>query len=80
MSLLLFNQEVVSASFTTPWTVGHQSPLSMAFPRQEYCSGLAFPSAGDLPHPGTEPALQADSLTSEPPGKPRLKDVFKDII
>ena len=50
-----------------------QAPLSMAFSRQEYWSGLPFPSLGDFPDPGTEPgspALQADSLPSEPPGKP----------
>ena len=57
----------------TPWTVTHQAPLSMGFPRQEYWSGLPFPSPGDLPDPGIEPqspTLQADPLTSEPPGKP----------
>ena len=50
-----------------------QAPLSMEFPRQEYWSGLPFPTPGDLPNPGTEPgspALQVDSLLSEPPGKP----------
>ena len=41
----------------TPWTVAHQAPLSMGFSRQEYCSGLPFPSPGDLPDPGIEPAL-----------------------
>ena len=59
--------------FATPWTVGHQAPPSMGFSRQEYWSGLPFPSPGDLPDPGIEPgspALQADALTSEPPGKP----------
>ena len=58
--------------FATPWTVAHQAPLSMGFSRQEYWSGLPFPSPGDLPDPGIEPrspALQADPLTSEPPGK-----------
>ena len=58
--------------FVTPWTVAHQAPLSMGFSRQEYWSGLPFPSPGDLPNPGIErgsPALQADALTSEPPGK-----------
>ena len=58
--------------FATPWTVAHQAPLSMGFSRQEYWSGLPFPSPGNLPNPGTEPrspALQADALTSEPPGK-----------
>ena len=56
----------------TPWTVASQPPLSMEFSRQEYWSGLPFPSPGDLPDPGIEPgspALQADSLPSEPPGK-----------
>ena len=61
--------------FATPWTVAHQAPPSMGFSRQEYWSGLPFPSPGDLPDPGIEPrspALQADALTSEPPGKPSL--------
>ena len=56
------------------WTVAYQAPSSMGFSRQEYWSGLPFPSPGDLPDPGIEPgspALQADALTSEPPGKPR---------
>jgi len=56
----------------TLWTVAHQAPLSMAFSRQEHWSGLPFPSLGDLPDPGIElkfPALQAESLPSEPPGK-----------
>ena len=58
--------------FATPWPVAHQAPLSMGFSRQEYWSGLPFPSPGDLPDPGIEPrspTLQADTLTSEPPGK-----------
>ena len=41
--------------FATPWTVAHQAPPSMGFPRQEYWSGLPFPATGDLPDPGTEP-------------------------
>ena len=41
--------------FVTPWTVVHQAPPSMGFFRQEYCSGLPFPSPGDLPNPGVEP-------------------------
>ena len=41
--------------FATPWSVAHQAPLSMGFSRQEYWSGLPFPSPGDLPDPGTEP-------------------------
>ena len=59
--------------FTTPWTVACQAPLSMEFSRQEYWSGLPFPSPEDLPDTGIEPrspALQPDSLLSEPPGMP----------
>ena len=58
--------------FATPWTVAHQAPLSMGFSRQEYWSGLPFPSPGDLPDPGFEsrsPPLRADALTSEPAGQ-----------
>ena len=56
-----------------PWTVACQALLSMEFSRQEYWSGLPVPSPGDLSDPGIKlgsPALQADSLPSEPPGKP----------
>ena len=59
--------------FATPWTVTHQTPLSMEFPSQKYWSGLPFPSPGTLPDPGIKPrspALQAVSLPSELPGKP----------
>ena len=59
--------------FATPWTVAYQAPPSMRFSRQEYWSGLPFPSPGDLPNPGIEPgspALQADTLPSERPGQP----------
>ena len=59
--------------FETPWTVAYQAPPSMGFSRQEYWSGLPFPSPGDLPDPGIKsgsPALEADALTSEPLGKP----------
>ena len=62
--------------FVTPWTVAYQAPLSMEFSKQEYWSGLLFPPPGDLPNPGIEPespALQADTLLSEPPGKPTTK-------
>ena len=65
---------VVSDSFVTPWTVAHQASLSMEFSRQEYLSGLPFPSPGDLPNSGIKPgspALQADSLPSELPGRQR---------
>ena len=57
-----------------PWTVACQVPLSMGFPKQEYWSGLPFPSPGGLSNPGIKPGspkLQADSLTSGPPGKPK---------
>ena len=60
--------------FVTPWTAAHQAPLSVGFPRQEYWSGLSFPSPGDLPDSGIKPcspAFQADSFLSEPPGKLR---------
>ena len=59
--------------FVTPWTVAYQAPLSVGFSRQEYWSGSPFPSPGDLSDPGIEPrslALQADTLSSEPPEKP----------
>ena len=65
--------------FATPWTVAHQAPASMEFSRQEYWSGLSFPSPGDLPDPGMEPqspTLQADALPSEPPGNPKYKKGF----
>ena len=58
--------------FVAPWTVAHQAPPFMDFSRQEYWSRLPFPSPGDFPYPGIEPrspALYADALTSEPPGK-----------
>ena len=59
----------------TPWPVACQAPLSMALHRQEYWSGLPFPSPGDLPDPAIKPGspvLQADSLLSDPPEKPRI--------
>ena len=77
LHMIFFGEWVKSLSgvrlFATPWTVALQSPLSMGFSRQEYWSGLPFPSPGDLPDRGIEPrspALQAEALTSEPPGKP----------
>ena len=54
--LLLLSQSAVSDSFATPWTIVHQSPLSVGFPKQEHWSGLPFPTPGDLPNPGIEPA------------------------
>ena len=56
----------------TPWTVAYQAPPPMGFSRQEYWSGVPFPSPGDLSNPGikpTSPSFQADTLTAEPPGK-----------
>ena len=66
--------------FVIPWIIDCQAPLSMGFSRQEYWSGLPFPSPGDLPDPRIEtgsPALQADSLQFEPPGKPIEKAMTK---
>ena len=57
----------------TPWAVAQQAPLSTEFSRQQNWNGLPFPSPGDLPNTGFKPgfpSLQADSLPSEPPGKP----------
>ena len=62
--------------FVTPWIVDCQAPLSLGFPRQEYWSGLPFPSPGNLPDPGIKPmsfvspALACGLFTTEPPGKP----------
>ena len=58
--------------FETPWTIACQAPLSMEFSRPKYWSGELFPSPGNLPNAGIEPrypALQTDSLPSEPPEK-----------
>ena len=61
--------------FVTPWTVTRQAPLSMGFSRQEYCSGLPFPTPGDFLEPGIEPmspaspALAGGFVATEPPGK-----------
>ena len=75
---------VVSNSMT-PLIVAHQAPLSVEFPRQEYWSGLPFPSPEDLPNPGIEPmspmslALQVDSLPTEPSGKPTVNNASVNI-
>ena len=70
--------------FATSWTVVHQAPPSTGFSRQEYWSGLPFPSPGDLPNSGIEPgspALQADALTAELPAKPiKLANIFLQTI
>ena len=72
-ALLLFSHLIVSDSFVSPWTVACQAPPFMEFSRQEYWSGLPFPSPGNLPNPGTEPtspALQVDSLLLSHQGSP----------
>ena len=78
----------MSDSFVTPWSVASQVPLSMVFPRQEYWSGLPFPSAEDISDPGIEPmfsALPGRFFTAEAIGKPKLlvpkwKIKFTDIL
>ena len=72
----------MSDSFATLWTAAHQAPLSTGFPRQEYWSGLPFPSPEGLPHPGiklTSPALAGGIFTTEPPGKPKETIIMKLI-
>ena len=62
-----------------PWTVACQALLPMGFPRQEYWSGLPFPSPGDLLNPGTEPAspaLAGELFITEPPGTPVLYSII----
>ena len=69
--------------FVTPWTLAHQVLLSIGYSRQEYWSGLPCPFLGHLPDPGMEPrspALQVDSLPSEPPGKSRRQITLYVII
>ena len=78
MLAVLFGDGLVTKlcpTLATPWTVALQAPLSVKFSRHEYWSGLPFPSPGDLPDPGIRPgspALQADSLPTEPTGKPTV--------
>ena len=63
----------------TPWTVACQAPLAMGFPKQEYWSGLPFPSLGALSEPGIQPvspALAGGFFTTEPPGKPTKEDPY----
>ena len=63
--------------FATPWTIAHQTPLSVGFPRQEYWSGLPFSTPGDLPKSGIEPMslaspeLAGEFFTAAPPGTPQ---------
>ena len=73
--MCVLSQSAISDSSAAPWTVAHQAPLSVGFPRQECWSRLPFPSPGDLPDPGIEPvspALAGRFFTTEPPGKPLL--------
>ena len=86
--ILISGSEMKSLSrvrlFVTPWIVAYQAPPSMVFSRQEYWSGLPFPSPGDLPDPGTKPGsptLEADALTSEPFTSKTDENInpFKDI-
>ena len=68
----------VASDSLTPWTVAHQASPSMGFSRQEYCSGLLFPSPGDLPDPGIEPrspTLQVDSLTLSYQGRHKTLEI-----
>ena len=70
--------------FVTPWTVARQAPLSKGFSREEYWSGLPFPSSRDLPDPGVKlgsPALVGGFFTAELPGKPLgLLSRYKSIV
>ena len=78
-------QSLIMFHSVTPWTVAHQAPLSMGFPRQEYWSGLPFPTSGDLPNPGIEPmslvspALAGRFSTIAPPGSPSSRWYLKVI-
>ena len=73
--MCVFSSSVMSNSLPSHgWTIDCQASLALESYRQEYWSGLPFPSPGDLPNTETEPgfpALQADALLSEPPGKPK---------
>ena len=65
----------------TPWTAAYQAPPSMGFSRQEYWSGLPFPSPGVLPNPGIEPgSLAFQALTSEPPGKLNITGIKSELF
>ena len=76
----------VLSDSVTPWTVAHQALLSMEFPRQEYRSALPFPTPGDLPDPGIEPAslasptLAGGFFTTVPPGKPAIQMFNKNRL
>ena len=70
----------LSPTLCDPWTVAHQAPPSMEFSRQEYCSGLPFPSPGDLPDPGIEPGSPADTINNYFLGLKTQADVSINII
>ena len=73
----------MSNSFSTPWTIAHQAPLSMGFPRQEYWGGLPFPSTGDLPGPGIKPPspeLAGAFFATEPHGMPVCSFILSTTI
>ena len=70
-------------TLVTPWTVAHQAPVPMWFPRQEYWSGLPFAPPGYLPEPGVKPvspALAGEFFTTEPPGKPNELHAYLQSI
>ena len=73
----------MSDSFATPWTVAHQAPLFTGFPRQEYWSGLPFPSPGNIPDPGIKPmslTLAGRFFTTEPPEKAQSRTQSSVIV
>ena len=85
-SLLWVCGRSVKSDSVTPWTVAHQAPLFMGFPRQEYQSGLPFPPPGDLPNPGIEPvslvspAFAGGFFTSVLPGKLPSRDTKYSLL
>ena len=73
----------MSDSFVIRWSVVHQAPLTMGFPKQEFWSGLPFPARGDLPHLGTapmSPALASGFFTTEPLVRPLLSSGFDKYV
>ena len=73
ISYVVVSHHAMSNSFAAPWTIDHEAPLSMGFPKQEYWDGLPFASTGDLLDLGLETAslaLEGRFFTTEPPGKP----------
>ena len=83
LTMLSFSHcSVVSDSLAISWTVAHQAPLPKGCSRQEYWNGSPCPPPGDLLDPGIEPgspALQADSLATEPPGKPNTGNRCREV-